>query len=204
MKKKNKDKPLFLKANDPSTWKKPDEVTWGDYSFNPALPLTSRQREVCRLHVTGLKQDEIALKLGYTQPHVSRILQSSKAKREIERIHDKVFEKTVAERVKDLGNPAIDVFEDILHSNDPEVKPQLKLDAAKWVAEKISGKAKQEVEFQGSIAVSMLDRMQEMQRNGQIIDVTKSATTQTLDGTKELTDEEKARQKLDNFFDTDL
>jgi len=193
-----------MRANDPSTWKKPDEVSWGDYSFHPGRPLTARQREVCRMHVAGFKQTEIAEKLNYTQPHISRILTCTKGKAEVERIFDKAFELSVADRVKILSTPALDVFEDILTSEDPEIKPQLKLDAAKWIAEKISGKAKQEVEFQGSIAVSILDRVKELQQSGQIIDVTQQSRPEATEETKELTEQEKDRKKIDNFFDTDL
>lgn len=198
------DKPKYLKASDPETWDKPDDISWGDYSFNPNKPLTARQREACRLAAEGWPQFKIAKELKYTDAHLSRIVNSTKGRNQIERYQDKSYEESVAKRVKNLGSPAIDVFEEILTSDDPAVKPNLKLDAAKWVAEKISGKAKQEVEFSGSVAVGVLDRIDEMKKSGQIIDVTQSASKQEVETTEELSEEQKSRKKIDSFFDDDL
>lgn len=196
-------KPLFLEPRTEDS--EVGEVYWPTKQFDPARPLSPRAREACRLAATGMKQGEIRKKLGFSQSWLSLLLKSEKGQAEIERFHDKLFERAVADRIKELGTPAMNVFEDVLTTNNPEVKPALKLDAAKWVAEKISGKAKQEVEYTNNVFVQFLDGLKQMKDAGQIIEVS-STPAKVLDAgntesTEEISDE---RKKLDAFLGSDL
>lgn len=194
------EEPLFLQAN-------PEEAEVGEAfftskSFDPVRPLSPRAREACRLAASGMNQIEIRKKLGFSQSWLSLILKSEKGQAEIERFHDKLFEKAVVERIRDLGTPAMDVFESIIKSNNPETKEALKLDAAKWIAEKISGKAKQEVEYTNNVFVQFLDGLKEMKDAGQIIDV--SAPAQQLNSAEKQEEVSDERKKLDSFLGSDL
>lgn len=138
-----RERPLFLSAQDPSSWAKPEDVSWGDYSLSPLRSLTARHRRLAELLFLGKSGREIAEELGYTEAWVSRLSSNSKVLDEVERLRDKAFEKTVSERLKDLGPQAANVVEEILH--DEKEKAALRADLAKWTLEKLTGKAKQEV-----------------------------------------------------------
>lgn len=198
MSEEDKPKATFLSAQDPDTWAKPDDVSWGDYSLHPTKPLTPAAKKLCHLVAGGMKQGEACEKVGYTQGWASRILTSSKGKAEIQRFQEKMFEQSVAERVKELGTPALDIIEELLTSDDPSIKPQLKADLAKWIAEKVSGKAKQEVEHTGNILHEFMDRVNHLEQTGKIIDVTQTKAKELDEGEeREVTE----RDKLDQFLD---
>jgi len=191
------EKPRFLKAADKETWRKPADISWGDFSFNPAKPLTPKAKRLCQLVAGGMKQGDAAEQIGYSMGWASRILTSQKGKDEVQRFMEKVFEQSVADRVKALGTPALDILEELLTSDDPSIKPQLKADVAKWVAEKISGKAKQEVEYSGNIVHDFVDKLKALEASGQILDIT--PTKVAVEGT-EKANEVTERDKLDQFL----
>lgn len=158
----------FLSAQDPSTWKKGDDVTWGDHVLNPNKPLSARHREVARLAFLGKTPSEIADRTGFSQSWVSTLLTNTKVQREIDRLYEKAFQATVEARLKDLGPNALDVVEEVLRSNDKEIKPQLKADMARWVVEKLTGKPRQEVDHQSSTLANFMSMIQEMQNAGHV------------------------------------
>ena len=128
-------KPAFLRASDPSTWAKPDDVSWGDYSIDPspAKPLNARQLEVARLLFLGKSQTEVAATVGYTIPWVNRLTSNSKIKSEIERLRDMAFERTIDERLKALGPASMDAIEQLIKSDDEKLRDQAEM--GRWIVE---------------------------------------------------------------------
>ena len=149
--------PRFFSAQDSSTWKKPDDKTWGEWGLKPDGVLSSRQRKVAELLFEGTKtHSEIANEVGYSLVWISRLAQSPRVLREIERLKDKAFEATVGERLKDMGPYAATVVEGLL--TNPKTSEKVQADVAKWVLEKLTGKARQEVDV-GSSTLSEFLRL---------------------------------------------
>lgn len=170
----------YLKASDPETWQKPDDVdTWGDYMLRPDKPLSHRHRELARLAAHGKTQKEIAQELNYTQSRVSVLLSNEKIKNEVGRIRDKLFSADIESRIKDLSGDALDVMEEILIS--PHISTKDKETAAKWILEKHSGKPSQQVEHKGDLSIGVFLEKLDQERgkkalessdpSGEVIDV---------------------------------
>lgn len=148
---KDNDKPLFLQAQDPATWDKPEEVSWGDHFLAPHRPLNQRQKRLAEMLFEGKRTQDIAKELNYTQPRVSVLKTNSKIMAEVERLRDKAFERTIDERMKDLGPMAMDALEELLM--DPNVPITKKEGVAKWVVEMRAGKASQKIDVSGEITI---------------------------------------------------
>jgi transcriptional regulator with XRE-family HTH domain len=161
----------FLKAGDPETWEKPKDISWGNYSLKPDKPLTPRQRRVAKLAATGMKQKDIAEKLGYTQGWLSRILTNDKMIAAVEEAQERMYEEPVRKRLQDMSTAALDAVEGILTS--PEVALKDKESAARFVIEQLEGKAIQKVDHTGEIGLgALMDKLEHIEQSGQIIDVT--------------------------------
>lgn len=171
---------------------------WSDWEGVKEKTLSPRARRFCQHLATGMKQGEAAKKVGYSQSRASIIANQDQAKEYIEKCQEKIFEMSVVERIKELGGPAVDIIENIMLSDDPSIKPQTKMDAAKWVAEQIKGKAKQEVEHTGNVTHEIWDKLEKLEQSGQVIDVSpeKRLEIEASKG-KEVTE----RDKLDHFLD---
>lgn len=180
------DKPLFLRASEPETWEKPDDVSWGDHFLKPGTPLNARQKQLATMHVLGSTNNEIAEKLHYSVSRVSVLLGATKVKNEIERIRDRMHEEDLEKRMKHLGPDALNVIEELL--NDPTVEAAKKESAAKWLLEKLTGKASQQIDVKGEITVGhFLDKLDQMKVVGpakpEHTKVTGQTTTEVIETT---------------------
>lgn len=153
-------KPLFLRAQDSSTWEKPEETSWGDHFLNPDKPLCARHKALAKMVAMGCTTTEIADKLDYTMARVSVLKSNTKIKMEIERCQDRMHEEDLEERIKHLAPDALDTMEEILLSVQDPLKREA---AAKWILEKVTGKATQQVDVKGEINLGVflqqLDKM---------------------------------------------
>jgi len=183
-----------LKAQDPSTWEKPEDTTWGDHFLAPNRPLNKRQRELARLMAHGKTNQEIAKTLGYSLGRVSVLCSNTKIKEEIEKYRDKLFEVDSMTRLKEIASDAVNVMGDILL--DKNVEAIKKEGAAKWVLEKTTGKAAQQIDVtvEGNIGV-LLDKLDNLKVAGKalpapVIDVTPLESGEEVDSVN-LVEEEK-------------
>jgi len=183
-------KPLFLSAQDPSTWKKPEGVTWGDHFLEPGKPLRARHRLLAKMLAQGCTSNEIAVKLGYTPGRVSVLCGNTKILNEVERLQDYMFETDLDERMKQLAPEAANVIEEILSSTT--LPPEKKENAARWLLEKVSGKPAQQIDLKGNISVGVfLDKLEQIKAGGQIINVNAAPANQSPEaGTPEAHDGE--------------
>lgn len=165
-------KPLFLRSSDPSTWEKPEETTWGDWSLdpNPDKPLNARQKEVARLLFLGKSQTAIAASVGYTIAWVNRLASNTKMQLEVDRMRNLAFERTVGERLKDIGPASMEVIEEGIRSTSMKLKDRTEL--ARWVVEKLDGKAGQKVDVQSSTLERFMEVLADMKNQGEVLDVT--------------------------------
>lgn len=198
-----KPKPLFLSAQDPETWEKPDDVSWGDYSLKPGKPLSARHKELARLLFLGKTQTEICQALGYTQPWVSRLSDNFMIKAEVERLRERAFQATVADRLKDIGPEAMDVIEEGIRSEAMKLRDRTEL--AKWVVEKLDGKAAQKLDINADVSIGVfMDKLEQLKSSGQVLDVTPKALPETPAGEAAEAKAEEAADPLTTWITKNL
>lgn len=166
--------------------------------WEPTRRLSARQRELCRLIAQGVPNKKAASMLGYNENRVSIIVNSQKGRECIQQYQDKIFDKSMGEQIRELGPYAMDVVEEILTVKDPNIKPNVKADMAKWVVEKVSGRPKQEVEHTGNIVHEFYEKLEHLEKTGQILDITPSKKEL---GPSEGDNAATERDKLDYFLD---
>lgn len=165
------DEPEFLKASDPSTWAKPEDVSWGDWMLKPGKPLMPRHRLLAEMLAKGCTTNEIAEKLNYTVGRVSVLASNSRIKDEVLKFQERMYDIDLEARMKALGPDAIAVVDEII--NDPKIESLKKESAAKWLLEKLTGKAAQQIDIKGEISVGVfLDQLDRLQAAGKVINVT--------------------------------
>jgi hypothetical protein len=185
----DKDKPLFLNndehfsAKNPDTWEKPEDMTYGDWFLQPHRPLSPRHKRIAELLVEGKRTGEIATELGYTQARISVLKTNSKIIAYMDRLRDRLFEKSVEERMSDLGPSALDNIEELL--NNPDVPIEKKESISRWVVEMKTGKASQKVDVSGEISIGIfMDKLEQM--SGKALGVT---APRQVEGTVENSEE---------------
>lgn len=145
------------------------------YEPNPGTtkPIQARLKEACRLRVAGMTVTKIAEQLGYNRLYLYTALRTPRARAEMSRFADRMFEADVMTRLKALGPSAVDVIEELI--NDPAVSALKKADKAQWIIEKLSGKARQEVGVESNTLAAFMEVARQMQQRGETltdIDVT--------------------------------
>lgn len=145
-----------------------EEQSWGDTLIRilPDEPLKPRYRKLVEMSAQGLRTNEIAKELGYTPGRVSVILSNTIIKHEVQKLRDRIYEETIEKRLKAMSEPALALIEKCLTDQTHRYKEQLKIDTAKWLVEKLDGKAVQKHELGGSILIGMMDRLDAMRSAG--------------------------------------
>jgi len=162
-----------------------DEIqSWGDRLLLAERILSPRQRKLCELPAQGLPNVKIAEQLGYTQSRVSILLTNTQICNEVERIREKIYEDSIGRRLRDMGRPALDELDRCLGDKSGKYKEPLKVETAKWIVEKLDGKAVQKYDVGENLLSVMMDRLDTMKRAGltsiPAIDVTSLAPTEQI------------------------
>ncbi len=153
----------------------PDEVTpaVAEQDPSPNLPdadsgeyrtlahghLSPRHRRFAFLAAQGRSNQEIAKELGYADSRVSILLKNPFIAAEIATLQERIYEETIGTRMKSFVEPALNVIQMILNDKTNKVKVSEKLDVAKWVIEKIDGKATQKIEAGENMLAVLMDRL---------------------------------------------
>lgn len=148
-----------------------EEATWGDRLLVHGKPLSPRHKKLAELAAQGFKPGEIATKLGYTGSRVSILLSNTLIRQEIARVQERIYEDTVAKRLKELATPAMDEIQTCLADETNKYPKALKVSTAIWAAEMLHGKATQKTELSGSILGGVMDRLDAMKTAGKIIEM---------------------------------
>lgn len=128
-----------------------------------------RWREVARLHALGKPNIEIAEMLNYSPMRVSQVLQIPQVINEVERYRTRLYDNDVVNAIKDIGGDAVKLIGDFIR--DPREKKKDRAEAAKWVAEKITGKPKQEVNLESNTLAAFMELAKDMKARGESLDV---------------------------------
>lgn len=155
-----------------------DDPTRGDSDSPVRESLLPRQRRLAELIVQGHSDAEIAKKLDLTVRTVELLKDHRRVKDEILNIKERVYEESIETRLKRIAEPALNLIEQTIMDRSNRIKDNVKIETAKWLIEKLDGKAAQKVEVGGSLLSEMLDRLDNLKRAGlsdaNIIDVSPS------------------------------
>jgi len=121
--------------------------------------LSPRHRRLAQLAAEGSSNADIGRELGYVDSRVSILLRNPHIRAEINRLQERLFEETIQSRLKALADPAISNIEQILKDRTNRVKVSERLDAAKWVVEKLDGKATQKTDIGENLLSVFIDKL---------------------------------------------
>jgi hypothetical protein len=172
------------------------------------MPLSPRHRRLAELIATGWPNSKIKTELKYSDSRLSILRGNALIREAVRRIQDRIYEDTIASRMKKMTDPALSEIEKCLMDKTNRYKEQLKVDTAKWIIEKIDGKAIQKHDVSGGILVGLLDRLDTLKSTGQnvdslpeMIDVTPLLGEPPLDApAQEDSEEEKMLRQWANEF----
>lgn len=168
----------------------------------PNKPLKPRHKEVARLHAMGKTNNEICAAVNYTPAWVSILLSSAPIQAEVDRYRNKLYEQDVLSALKDLGPDAVRTIEEVIR--DPSVKINIRADNAKWLIEKLTGKAKQEVNVESNTLASFMEMLRNMKNAGEKLDVMDVTPTEgEARGAGDLPQPHKA-SKFDSWAESEL
>lgn len=131
----------------------------------PSTGIRERWSAIARMHALGMRNSDIAERLGYTQSRISIVLNEPWIQKEIARYRSK-FESDVTERIKDAAIDGAHFVHTLI--NNGSAREQTRLDAAKWAIEKTTGKAKQEVSVESNTLTNFMQLMRDMQAQGEL------------------------------------
>lgn len=155
-----------------------DFAPWDDtMEPNPESghPLKPRHRELARLHALGKTNNEICAILGYSTSRVSILVNNPAIRREVDRYRNRLYDRDLTTAIKDLGYDSVEVLEQMLRSDDAKLKDRV--DAAKWVLEKVSGKPRQEISVESQSLNRFFDLLQDLKDRGETLDITPDSNT---------------------------
>jgi hypothetical protein len=138
--------------------------------------LSPRHRRLAFLAASGRSNAEIAKELGYVDSRVCILLKNPFIAEEIAKLQERIYEETIGARMKTFAEPAMNVIQMALSDRTNKVKMNEKIDVAKWVIEKIDGKATQKIEAGENMLAILMDRLDAAKTSGRpIFNVTVNA-----------------------------
>lgn len=127
--------------------------------------LKPRHREAARLCAIGKTNNYICEKLGYSAGRISVLLSSPVMRREVDRYRNLIYDRDVISAIKELGHDSIRAIEEVIR--DPKAPAKLKTENARWVLEKVTGKAKQEHTHESNTLAAFTEVLRQMQQSGE-------------------------------------
>lgn len=139
----------------------PEGTSYGDWMLKPGKPLSARHKKVAELIAQGKSTTEIAEALGYTMARISVLRSNTQIAQEADRFRDRLFDKTIGESLQQLGPDAVSTVEEVLRSDTEKLSTRV--DTARWLIEKLTGKPRQEVEVgAGTSLLQLLQKLDQL------------------------------------------
>lgn len=158
--------------------------------------LSPRHRKLAQLAAQGISNNKIAEELLYTPSRVSILLKNPHIKEEISRLSEAVYMETVAQRIKGMSDSALSVIEQALRDRTGKTKISEKIEAAKWIIEKVDGKATQTHDVGGNLLGILLDKLDAHRAAGRAL-----SAPDTIDVTPQISATPKVRTEEDVLSD---
>lgn len=151
-----------------------EERTWGDRLVKG--PLSPRHLKVAECAAQGMRPSEIIAVTGYSASRLSVILSNHLVRAEIVRVRERIYEDTIGKRLKSMADPALAEIDRCLNDKTNRYKENLKVETAKWLIEKLDGKAVQKHGLEDNLLASVMDRLDALKNSGRgMLDVTPQA-----------------------------
>ncbi len=131
--------------------------------------LTPQENVICYMAAWGIDPNEISKQVGYSVPHIHRLIESDAGVAKMEEIQFKIFGADPKKWIEAILPKAIRTAQRLME--DPVVKPATRLDAAKYFMDRQLGKPLQKIENNDSTLRQLFDRM-DAEKNKPVIDVT--------------------------------
>lgn len=128
--------------------------------------LSPRHRRFAQLVASGATGTAIKEETGYSDSRISVLKKDPHITAEIARIQERIYEETIGSRLKTFAEPALAVLERALTDKTNRVKESEKIDVAKWVIEKIDGKATQKYDVGENMLSVLMDRLDSIKAGG--------------------------------------
>lgn len=139
---------------------------WEEGLIESEKPLSPRHRRLALLAAQGMTNKKIAEDLGYSESRVSVLLGHSKIREEIQRNQERQWEEGIGQRLKALADVAVNTLVEILFDRTGRVRPSQKLEAAKFIIEKIDGKPVTKIEGGENLLSVLMDRLDSLKGAG--------------------------------------
>jgi hypothetical protein len=121
--------------------------------------LSPRHRRLAQLAASGSSNKQICEKLGFSGSRVSILLKNQHIAAEVRRLQDRIFEETIKDRLKGMGDAALNNIQMILTDKTNRVRISEKADMSKWLVEKLDGKAIQTHDLGQNMLGVLMDRL---------------------------------------------
>jgi len=141
---------------EPITTVEEEDKSWGDKLISN--PQKYRYETVAFMAASGM-----------TQAWVSTIMGNTYVKNRVKEIQKEQWGGNIENRFKQGLPKAMDVVENVISTSGDD---RLRLDASKWLLEKVTGKASQQVNVEGNLLgdlIGQLDEMREAKEQGEEI-----------------------------------
>lgn len=156
-----------------------DEENWEISDEEEIDSLNPRHRRCAELILQGKSDEEIAKTVEYSTNYVAQLRKHPLIVHEMRLIKSRAYEETVATRLKRMSEPALSLIEECLRDKRNRFKDSVRIDTAKWLVEKLDGKATQKVDVGENLLGVLMDRLDAIKSSGsnilelpQAIDVT--------------------------------
>lgn len=144
----------------------------------PVEELSPRHRRFAELIAAGSSNQEIKEKMGFTDSWISTLRRNAKIIFEVERIRERIYEDTIGKRLRSMAEPALNEIEKCLTDKTNRYKNETRIETAKWLIEKLDGKAVQKHDVGENVLAIVMDKLDSLKSAGKsvsdIIDVTPS------------------------------
>lgn len=138
----------------------------------PTARTTARWRAVARLNAHGVGASIIAKRLKYSPAAVANLLANPWVQTEVQKFRES-WDLDPNQRIKDAAIDSIDRIHAMVLDEGTNAK--LALDASKFLLEKATGKAKQEINVESGTLMQYMEMLKGMQQRGEtfeVVDVT--------------------------------
>lgn len=135
---------------------KPDTVSWE--RWNQLQNYRIEHQHMVRLAAAGWTQGAIAKELGYTQTHVSKVLNTPEVKEEVSALMNEIYGQDFKKALKERGHNAVRALDEIMETG----KNSEKIQVAQYFLDHTIGKASQTVEHKGTILADVMVQIEQL------------------------------------------
>lgn len=156
--------------HDPTAYNVDEEgKTWGDRLLVPKDELSPKHRKFAELLASGCSNAQIKEQMGFSDAWISTLRSNNLIRAECERIRERIYEDVIAKRLRAMAEPALNEIERCITDKHNRYKVETKVETAKWLIEKIDGKAVQKHDVGENILAIVMDKLDSLKAAGRTV-----------------------------------